>query len=85
VGLLYFVWYGLERSLLETLRSGWDWTFFGIPMAQIVGLGAALAAIIAILIRHWYVRRHPIGAGGEAPPTEPARAETAPVEPTPAT
>jgi phosphatidylglycerol:prolipoprotein diacylglycerol transferase len=59
VGLLYFVWYGLERGYLETFRSGWDWTFFGVPMAQIVGLGAAVAAIIAIVIRHWYVRHHP--------------------------
>ena len=49
VGLLYLVWYGVERSLLETLRSGWDWTFFGIPMAQLVGLGAAAAAIVAHL------------------------------------
>ena len=59
VGLLYFVWYGVERSVLETFRSGWDWTLFGLPMAQIVGLGAAAVAIVAILIRHWWVRRHP--------------------------
>jgi len=75
VGLLYFVWYGLERSLLELLRSGWDWTFFGVPMAQLVGMGAAAAAIVAILIRHWYVRHHPIAELGDdappAPPTEP--------------
>jgi len=76
VGLLYFVWYGLERSLLELLRSGWDWTFFGIPTAQLVGMGAAAAAIVAILIRHWYVRHHPIAELGDdappAPPVEPA-------------
>jgi phosphatidylglycerol:prolipoprotein diacylglycerol transferase len=83
VGLLYFVWYGLERSLLELLRSGWDWTFFGIPTAQLVGMGAAVAAIVAILIRHWYVRRHPIAeVGDDAPPAptvEPApTAESAP-------
>src|SRR5664279_3163182 len=73
VGLLYFVWYGLERSLLELLRSGWDWTFFGIPTAQLVGMGAAAAAIVAILIRHWYVRHHPIAElGDDAPPAPPA-------------
>ena len=71
VGLLYFVWYGLERSLLELLRSGWDWTFFGIPMAQLVGMGAAAAAIVAILIRHWYVRRHPTAEVDDAPPAPP--------------
>jgi phosphatidylglycerol---prolipoprotein diacylglyceryl transferase len=59
VGLLYFIWYGLERTLLEFFRLGYDWTFFGVPMAQIVGLTAAAAGLIAILIRHWYVRTHP--------------------------
>lgn len=59
VGLLYFVWYGLERTLLEFFRLGWDWTFFGVPMAQIVGMSAAAAAVVAILVRHWWVRRHP--------------------------
>ena len=49
VGLLYFVWYGVERSLLETLRGGWNWTFQGIPVAQIVGLGAAALAVLAIV------------------------------------
>jgi phosphatidylglycerol:prolipoprotein diacylglycerol transferase len=63
VGLLYFVWYGVERSVLETLRGGWNWTFFGIPMAQLVGLGAAAVSIIAIVIRHWYVRGHPEESG----------------------
>jgi phosphatidylglycerol:prolipoprotein diacylglycerol transferase len=81
VGLLYFVWYGLERSLLEMLRSGWDWTFFGVPMAQIVGIGGAAAAVLAIFIRHWYVRRHPIGASSDELPA----ATTAQSEPTPAT
>ena len=83
VGLLYFVWYGLERSLLELLRSGWDWTFFGVPMAQLVGMGAAAAAIVAILIRHWYVRRHPTAEVDDAPPAPPMEpAPTAGPEPT---
>ena len=64
--------------MLETLRCGWDWTFFGVPMAQLVGLGAAAAAIVAILIRHWYVRRHPIATeGAEAPPAPQAESEPA--------
>ena len=62
IGLLYFVWYGIERSVLETFRSGWDWTFFGLAMAQLVGMGAAAVAILAIIVRHWWVRRHPEGA-----------------------
>jgi phosphatidylglycerol:prolipoprotein diacylglycerol transferase len=91
VGLLYFVWYGVERSVLETLRSGWDWTFFGIPMAQLVGMGAAVVAIVTIVIRHLWVRRHPetpaaelvtgpSDADGELPPAE-AAAEPAPEPP----
>jgi phosphatidylglycerol:prolipoprotein diacylglycerol transferase len=59
VGLLYFIWYGLERSLLETFRFGYNWTFFGVPTAQVVGVGAALAALVMILIRHRWVRSHP--------------------------
>jgi len=74
VGLLYFVWYGIERSVLETLRGGWNWTWFGIPMAQLVGLGAAAAAIIAIAVRHWYVRGHPEGTGNAMAEGEPGAA-----------
>ncbi|MGA3057939.1 MAG: prolipoprotein diacylglyceryl transferase [Candidatus Limnocylindrales bacterium] len=76
VGLLYFVWYGIERGVLETLRGGWNWTFFGIPMAQLVGLGAAAAAVIAIVIRHWYVRRHPERIGNAPAEGEPVPAAT---------
>jgi len=84
VGLLYLVWYGVERSLLETLRSGWDWTFFGIPMAQLVGLGAAAAAIVAIFFRHWWVRHHPdaaLDASPDIPPDGSVAAATQPSEP----
>ena len=59
IGLLYFTWYGLERTLLETFRFGYNWTFFGLPMAQLVGLSAAAAGIVAVLVRHWWVRGHP--------------------------
>src|SRR5450759_5179857 len=83
VGLLYFVWYGVERSLLETLRSGWNWTFFGLATAQVVGLSAAAAAIVAILIRHWWVRRHPEEAAGAPAETGPAQAQA--IEPATAT
>jgi phosphatidylglycerol:prolipoprotein diacylglycerol transferase len=69
VGLLYFVWYGVERSVLETLRGGWNWTILGIPMAQLVGLGAAFISIVAIVVRHRYVRDHP--ASGEPVPPAP--------------
>ena len=79
VGLLYFVWYGIERSSLETLRGGWNWTIFGLATAQLIGLGAALAAIITILIRHQWVRQHP--PSPDQPPTDPESTEAP--EPTP--
>lgn len=89
VGLIYFVWYGVERSLLETFRTGYNWTFFGLATAQLVGLGAALAAIVAIVIRHWYVRHHPESptpaeAEPLTPPSDPA-GTAEPAEPAPAT
>jgi len=76
--------------------TGYDWTLFGLPMAQLVGIGAAVAAIVAILIRHWWVRRHPAAADGgatqvAAEPTEPsesaesAEPATAAGRPTPPT
>ncbi len=52
VGLLYFAWYGSERALLEFLRIGYDWTFFGVPMAQLVGVAIAVAALGVIALRH---------------------------------
>jgi phosphatidylglycerol:prolipoprotein diacylglycerol transferase len=81
VGLLYFVWYGLERTGLETFRSGYDWTIFGLATAQLLGLGAAAAAVVAILIRHWWVRHHP-ESGARMPemvpePVAPAEPESA--------
>jgi phosphatidylglycerol---prolipoprotein diacylglyceryl transferase len=77
IGLLYFVWYGIERSSLETLRGGWNWTFFGLPMAQLVGLSAAVASIAAIVVRHWWVRRHP-PLSDAAPTTDEVSSEPAP-------
>jgi phosphatidylglycerol:prolipoprotein diacylglycerol transferase len=71
VGLLYFVWYGIERSVLETFRSGWNWTIFGLATAQLVGLGAAAVAIGAIFFRHWWVRHHPETPGEATETAEP--------------
>jgi phosphatidylglycerol---prolipoprotein diacylglyceryl transferase len=85
VGLLYFVWYGVERSVLESLRGGWNWVFpirlplfsYDMPMAQIVGLGAAAVSIVAIVIRHRYVRSHPESGRPFPPPPGPEPAAVA--------
>ncbi len=63
--LLFFIWYGLVRFVLETLRHD-NWTFFGIPTAQIVSLLFVLPAL-AILI--W---RHRAGHALDEPPSRPA-------------
>jgi phosphatidylglycerol---prolipoprotein diacylglyceryl transferase len=49
--LIFFVWYGLTRFALEGLRTG-NWTFFGIPTAQIVTLGFILFGVLGLLYRH---------------------------------
>ena len=62
--LLFFVWYGAVRFALETFRVD-NWTFFGIPTAQIVSL---LFIIPALLILVW---RHRSGHRTDDPPTHP--------------
>jgi phosphatidylglycerol---prolipoprotein diacylglyceryl transferase len=62
--LLFFAWYGLVRFVLETLRQD-NWTFFGVPTAQIVSL---LFVIPALLILAW---RHRPGHPLDDPPTHP--------------
>jgi phosphatidylglycerol---prolipoprotein diacylglyceryl transferase len=49
--LIFFIWYGLTRFALESLRSG-NWTFFGIPTAQIVTLGFILFGVVGLIYRH---------------------------------
>ena len=64
--LVFFVWYGLTRFFLETLRHD-NWTFFGVPTAQIVSL--AFVDPGASLILMWRHRGRPID---DDPPTFPA-------------
>lgn len=47
---VFFVWYGIVRFGLETLRTG-NWLFFGVPTAQIFALGF-IAFGIAIVVAH---------------------------------
>jgi phosphatidylglycerol:prolipoprotein diacylglycerol transferase len=48
---IFFVWYGTTRFVLEFMRTG-NWTFFGIPTAQIVSLGFILAGLFVLWYRH---------------------------------
>lgn len=57
--LIFFVWYGTTRFVLEFMRTG-NWTFFGIPTAQIVSAAFVLAGLALLWYRH-----------GPGRPTEP--------------
>ena len=48
---VFFIWYGVVRFALETLRSG-NWTFFGIPTAQLVSLAFIAVGIVGLIVRH---------------------------------
>ena len=37
------IWYGGTRLLLETFRSGWNWTILGMPTAMLVGAALIVA------------------------------------------
>jgi phosphatidylglycerol:prolipoprotein diacylglycerol transferase len=67
LALTFFIWYGVVRFALETLRHD-NWTFFGVPMAQIVSL-LFIVPGLAILI--W---RHRSGHPSDDPPSRPERA-----------
>jgi len=62
--LVFFIWYGAVRFALETLREN-NWTFFGVPTAQIVA-GAFIAGALAILLY-----RHRPGASRDRPADGP--------------
>jgi phosphatidylglycerol:prolipoprotein diacylglycerol transferase len=51
ITLLFFVWYGTTRFLLEPLRSN-NWTFFDIPVASIISGTFVIAALAALAWRH---------------------------------
>ena len=51
--LMYVVWYGLVRILVESYRFD-AWTSFGnIPTATLVSILGAVTALIVLAARHW--------------------------------
>jgi phosphatidylglycerol---prolipoprotein diacylglyceryl transferase len=48
---IFFIWYGVVRFALETLRHD-NWLFFGIPTAQLFSLGFIVAGLGIIAYRH---------------------------------
>ena len=49
--LVFLIWYGTTRFVLETFRVE-NWTFYGIPVAQIFSVGAILAGVLGLAYRH---------------------------------
>ena len=49
--LIFFIWYGVTRFLLEFMRSD-NWTFFGVATAQIVSIAFIAAGVIGLFVRH---------------------------------
>jgi phosphatidylglycerol:prolipoprotein diacylglycerol transferase len=47
----FFIWYGVVRFGLETLRHD-NWLFFGVPTAQLFSLGFIVAGVAIIAYRH---------------------------------
>ena len=48
---VFFIWYGVVRFALETLRAD-NWTFFGIPTAQLFSVLFVVAGLALIAWRH---------------------------------
>jgi phosphatidylglycerol:prolipoprotein diacylglycerol transferase len=65
--LTFFVWYGVTRFALEMLRED-NWTFFGVPTAQIVSLGFIAIGVVGLILRHRANRM------GDPPPSDPQQA-----------
>jgi phosphatidylglycerol:prolipoprotein diacylglycerol transferase len=53
--LVFFIWYGLVRFVLESLKAN-NWTFFGVPTAQVIAAVTILGAAAILILRH---RGHP--------------------------
>jgi phosphatidylglycerol---prolipoprotein diacylglyceryl transferase len=65
--LTFFIWYGVTRFALETLRAD-NWTFFGVPTAQVVSLAFIAIGVVGMVLRHRGSRM------GDKPPPYPQRA-----------
>ena len=50
--LLYMLWYGVNRIIVESMRPD-AWTLAGgLPTAQLISIGMVVVAIVALIVRH---------------------------------
>jgi phosphatidylglycerol:prolipoprotein diacylglycerol transferase len=74
IALVFFIWYAAVRFMLEFLRVD-NWTFFGIPMAQLISAIVIVVSLIVLVARH---RRIPPGLSKPSEP-EPLEEEDGPM------
>lgn len=83
--LIFLVWYGTTRFALEFMRTG-NWTFFGVPTAQIMSAGFILVGLALLWYRHGPGRPAPTPADDatreDLDATDPAAQPGAPDTPT---
>ncbi len=65
--LVFFIWYGVTRFVLEFLRAD-NWTFFGIPTAQLVSVAFIAVGVVGLFVRHR------ASGMGDRPPSNPQAA-----------
>jgi phosphatidylglycerol:prolipoprotein diacylglycerol transferase len=51
IAMMYFIWYGTVRTLLEGFRTG-NWLLGGVPTAVIIGVTVAVIGAVVIIVRH---------------------------------
>jgi phosphatidylglycerol:prolipoprotein diacylglycerol transferase len=49
--LVFFIWYGSVRFVLESLKAD-NWVFFGVPTAQLIAGATVLGAAAILVLRH---------------------------------
>jgi phosphatidylglycerol:prolipoprotein diacylglycerol transferase len=52
LAMVFIIWYSLVRFALEFMRAGYNWTFFGIPTAQVVSMAFVAFAALVLSYRH---------------------------------
>ena len=73
IAMVFFIWYAVVRFLLEFLRVD-NWTFFGVPTAQLISAAVIVVAAGILVMRH---RRLPPGLSLPPDPDHPDEAAAA--------
>jgi phosphatidylglycerol---prolipoprotein diacylglyceryl transferase len=67
--LMYIMWYGAVRTLLETYRVN-NWTILGVPTAMWLGIIGFVLAGGWLIYRHWRGRGSPMIRPADEPSTD---------------